>query len=138
MPYLFYPHTADVRLKVTGGTRGDVFRLALEAMAELMKENFCRTGREDFFREEKIELKSIDGTSLLVDFLSEVLTLSHINKSIYCEVIFDVLTETEIRASVRGKATNRFDKDIKAVTYHEAELKINEKRQWESILVFDL
>lgn len=138
MPYLFYPHTADVRLKVTGGTRGDVFRLALEAMAELMKENFCRTGKEDFFREEKLELKSIDGTSLLVDFLSEVLTLSHINKSIYCEVIFDVLTETEIRASVRGKATNRFDKDIKAVTYHEAELKSNEKGQWESILVFDL
>lgn len=138
MPYLFYPHTADVRLKVTGGTRGDVFRLALEAMAELMKENFCRTGREDFFREEKLELKSIDGTSLLVDFLSEVLTLSHINKSIYCEVIFEALTETEIRASVRGKATDRFDKDIKAVTYHEAELKINEKRQWESILVFDL
>ena len=138
MPYLFYPHTADVRLKVTGGTRGDVFRLALEAMAELMKENFCRTGKEDFFREEKLELKSIDGTSLLVDFLSEVLTLSHINKSIYCEVIFVALTETEIRASVRGKATDRFDKDIKAVTYHEAELKINEKGQWESILVFDL
>ncbi len=138
MPYLFYPHTADVRLKVTGGTRGDVFRLALEAMAELMKENFCRTGKEDFFREEKLELKSIDGTSLLVDFLSEALTFSHIRKMIYCEVIFETLTETEIKARIRGKATNQFDKDIKAVTYHEAELKINEQGQWESILVFDI
>lgn len=138
MPYLFSPHTADVRLIVTGGTYEDVFRLALEAMAELMKENFCRTGREDFIQKEELELKSIDGTSLLVDFLSEVLTLSHIDKTIYCEVIFEALTETEIRARVRGKATTQFDKDIKAVTYHEAELKINEKGQWESILVFDI
>ncbi len=138
MPYLFYPHTADVRLKVTGDTWVDVFRLALEAMAELMKENFCRTNRGDFIREVRLELKSIDGTSLLVDFLSEVLTLSHISKTIYCEVVFETLTETEIRASIRGKSTNQFDRDLKAVTYHEAELKINEKGQWESILVFDI
>ena len=138
MPYLFYPHTADVRLNVTGETRGEVFRLALEAMAELMKENFCSTEGTDFLREEKLELKAIDGTSLLVDFLSEVLTLSHIRKTIYCEVIFEALAETEIRARIRGKATNQFDKDIKAVTYHEAELKINKKGQWESILVFDI
>lgn len=138
MPYLFYPHTADVRLKVTGDTWVDVFRLALEAMAELMKENFCRTNRDDFIREVRLELKSIDGTSLLVDFLSEVLTLSHISKTIYCEVIFETLTETEIKASIRGKSTNQFDRDLKAVTYHEAELKINEKGQWESILVFDI
>lgn len=138
MPYLFYPHTADVRLKVTGDTWVDVFRLALEAMAELMKENFCRTNLDDFNREERLELKSIDGTSLLVDFLSEVLTLSHISKTIYCEVIFETLTETEIKASIRGKSTNQFDRDLKAVTYHEAELKINEKGQWESILVFDI
>lgn len=138
MPYLFYPHTADVRLKVTGDTWVDVFRLALEAMAELIKENFCRTHKDDFIREERLELKSIDGTSLLVDFLSEVLTLSHISKTIYCEVIFETLTETEIKASIRGKSTNQFDRDLKAVTYHEAELKINEKGQWESILVFDI
>ena len=138
MPYLFYPHTADVRLNVTGGTRGEVFRLALEAMAELMKENFCSTEEADFLREEYLELKAIDGTSLLVDFLSEVLTLSHIRKTIFCDVIFDTLAETELKAILRGKATDQFDKDIKAVTYHEAELKINKKGQWESILVFDI
>ncbi|HNR08365.1 MAG TPA: archease [Saprospiraceae bacterium] len=138
MPYSFYPHTADIRLKVTGSTRGEVFGLAVQAMADLIKEGFCKKDKPDFSREERLELKSIDGTSLLVDFLSEVLTLSHIRKTIFCDVIFDTLAETELKAILRGKATDQFDKDIKAVTYHEAELKKSENGQWESILVFDI
>ena len=138
MPYSFYPHTADIRLKVTGNTRGEVFVLAVEAMADLIKEGYCRKGKPGFSREEKLELKSFDGTSLLVDFLSEVLTLSHIHKMVFCELIMDTLTETELKAILRGKETDRFDKDIKAVTYHEAELIRKENGQWESTLVFDL
>jgi len=48
------------------------------------------------------------------------------------------LTETEIEVKVFGRKVEEFEEDIKAVTYHEAEVKKNEKGEYETMLVFDI
>ena len=132
------PHTADIRLSVTGGTQEELFSSALKGMSYIQKKDFCKQQDELLFAREKIQAKASDKTGLLIDFLSEVLTLSHINKVVYCEVSFHKLSDTELTATVKGNKVNYFDEDIKAVTYHEAEIKQNKKNQLETVIIFDI
>jgi SHS2 domain-containing protein len=133
-------HTADFRLKVIGDSVEELFRVAVEGMARIQKPNINKILTED--RKLKIQVtikvKSSDLTSLLIDFLSEILAQSNINKAIFIEVNFIKLSETELVAKVNGIKINDFNRDIKAVTYHEAEIKKNKKNQWETIIVFDI
>lgn len=76
------PHTADTRLKVTADTLNGLFNAALSGMNHIIKIDWEKNdGNRDFSK--KIEISSIDESMLLVDFLSEVLTLSHKNKACY-------------------------------------------------------
>lgn len=132
------PHTADIRLFVTGDGLEEIFSSALRGMGFLQKKDFCKQQEGLLFVKEKIQIKATDKTSLLIDFLSEVLTLSHINKVVYCEASFHKLSETTLSATVKGNKVNYFDEDIKAVTYHEAEIKRNESGELETTIIFDI
>ena len=60
--------------------------------------------------------------ALLVDFLSEILYQSQINKEIYNNVKFNKFTITELEAEIFGQKVERFGEDIKAVTYHNLDI----------------
>ena len=139
--YEFLPHVADIRLKVKGDNLENLFSAALHGMAKLIKSDECpilKELNEDDIIKETIEISSIDSTSLLIDFLSELLTHSQINKSVYCKVKFDKLTDNFLKAIIFGVKINSFDEDIKAVTYHEAEIKKDSAGNLETIIIFDI
>jgi len=137
--YHFLPHVADIRLKVEGDSLEKLFTASLEGMNNLIKTSSCPAGKTDEESlKEKIEISSIDATSLLIDFLSEILTYSQINKAIYCKVKFEKLTNNFLSATIFGKSVDAFDEDIKAVTYHEAEIKKDEKGIFSTIIIFDI
>jgi SHS2 domain-containing protein len=131
-------HTADIRLYVTASESEELFESALRGMANLQKGDFCEQQDQSFVIQDSIQLNAIDRTSLLIDFLSKVLTLSQINRVIYCKVNFLKLSDTELTATIEGNKVNFFDEDIKAVTYHEAELIENKDRQLETVIIFDI
>jgi SHS2 domain-containing protein len=85
-----------------------------------------------------LQLQSVDTTVLLVDFLSEVLTLSHEEKAVFCALEVQQLNETAIAAQIAGRPADGFAEDIKAVTYHEAEVRQNDAGKWETMLIFDI
>ena len=132
------PHTADARLRVTSKTTGELFRFALEGMAHIQKKKFCNQQQGLYFITDLIHVNSPDITSLLIDFLSEILTLSHIRKTVYCVVVINKFSNTEIKATIKGNKVNYFDEDIKAVTYHEAQVKKNQNGHFETTIVFDI
>ena len=135
----FLPHVADVRLKAEGDSLEELFTAALEGMNNLIKTSSCPAKKEDDQQlKEKIEISSVDATSLLIDFLSEVLTYSQVNKAIYCRVKFEKLTNNFLSATIFGNRVDTFDEDIKAVTYHEAEIKKDEKGIFSTIIIFDI
>lgn len=127
-------HTADVRLWVEAGSLEDLFGAALEGMSRLIKEH---TGDGASIKLQ-FEIESPDKTSLLIDFLSEILTQSHNNKAVFTKVEFSAFTETKLTATISGIKTDGFDDDIKAVTYHEAEIKKNINGNFETMIVFDI
>lgn len=140
--YEFISHTADVRLKIKGDSLEELFLAALQGMGNLIKKNICsdesiQNSKEEVLKE-KIEVVAPDLTSLLIDFLSEVLTASQVNKVVYCKVKFEKIDHNNIKAIIYGTMVENFDEDIKAVTYHEAEVKKNNEGLWETIIIFDI
>lgn len=130
-------HTADIRLKAIADNYENLFSAALEGMNYIIKRKFDKSLSLMNFKD-IVNVESIDRSMLLIDFLSEVLTLSHLYKAIYHSVNFKSFTETNLTAEVEGDKVGNFDEDIKAVTYHEAEIRKNEQGLYETIIVFDI
>lgn len=138
MTWQIIPHTADVRLRVTGHTVEEIFRFALLGMGDLISPAACKNRPKQYKFQDRIHITSSDFTSLLIDFLSEALTLSHINKAVYCDAVFYRLSETDLVATIKGNSADNFDEDIKAVTYHEANIRINQNNELETVIIFDI
>jgi SHS2 domain-containing protein len=134
----FIGHIADARMKIAGDSLEELFTAGVEGMFEFAKKGFC-VGADNLSLVEKIEISSPDITALLIDFLSAVLTLSQEKKAVFCRVKFLKLTDTELEAEVFGSKVDSFNEDIKAVTYHEADVKKNpETGLYETNIVFDI
>jgi SHS2 domain-containing protein len=141
MPYKFLEHTADIRMEVEAQSLKEVFESAfLGVMYYLGGENPKLNGQV----KRLINISAVDRTNLLIDFLNEVLASAQIHKEIYTEVKFNFFPgendtgELFLEAEILGGEAESFLKDIKAITYHEANLVKDEKRGWSIIIVFDI
>lgn len=132
------PHTADIRLRVWGKTIQELFKNALRGMAYYLKPQVF-----DFKKKPTdkagLKVEAVDVNSLLVEFLSETIALSDINNTVYTDVVFREFGDNFLEGEIRGFAVDAFDKDIKAVSYHEVDIQKNPQTQrYETILVFDI
>ena len=75
MKIQFLPHTADIRMKIGASTLQELFIAGTRGMNTILKEGFCDQN-DQFEKKASIEIQSSDYTCLLIDFLSEVLSLS--------------------------------------------------------------
>ena len=127
-------HKADLKIRVWGKTKEELFANALLAMSESQKPEI--KNQQKIKRE--IKIKSLDLPALLVDFLSEALYLSQTNKEVYFKASFEKFTNSEIRGELIGQLVERFGEDIKAVTHHNLEIKRNLSGSWKAIVLFDI
>jgi SHS2 domain-containing protein len=131
------PHTADICIRVVGDTPGELFRGGMDAMTRTMREDACQEEKPFPFRF-SVDTASVDRTALLIDFLSEVLLLMQTEKAVFCKLDLIRLDEKEIDAKIHGYPVAGFDEDIKAVTYHEAEVVQRKDGKWETLIIFDI
>lgn len=133
--YNILEHPADIKLKITADSLEELFEGALKGMADIL------AFKEDLTKEritKKIQVSSVDTSSLLVDFLSEVLALTDIEDSVFNDLKIIHLKEREIEAEISGSKVKKFKEEIKAVTYHKAEVKKNNQNQFEAEILFDI
>jgi SHS2 domain-containing protein len=132
--YEIIQHTADIRIRVNARTVESLFEDALLGLMEVIYEDVNDGGEEA----ERIELESVDQTALLVDFLNEILTRCHVRRRRYIAARFALLSATAVTATVTSVAAGEFHEDVKAVTYHEADVRQSEDGSWETALVLDI
>lgn len=137
MTIKYLPHTADIRMSIEADSLATLFDLSLKGMAEILKEGGCDTDSLADFRE-TLYMEAPDTTCLLIDFLSEALSLSYVHKSIFCHLQIISLTDRSVRAEIIGHSIDSYDEEIKAVTYHEAAVNENEPGKWQTVIVFDI
>jgi SHS2 domain-containing protein len=131
-------HTADIRLKFTGSTFEELLQAALLGMASIIKPDHQKLPSTPKEIQKKIIVQSPDQIALLVDFLSDVLTQTHINKALFDTVSFQQLDTQNLQATIVGKPVDIFDEDIKAVTYHEAYINQQKNGSLEAQIIFDI
>lgn len=133
--YEILEHKADLRIRVFGSTKEELFQNALLGMEESMKHE-AREPEEKTKR--KIKIKSLDFTALLVDFLSEALYLSQLRKEVFSDIIFEKLTDEELKGELVGQRVARFNEDIKAVTHHQLDVHQEQDGIWQATILFDI
>ena len=133
--YQLAQHIADVRLLVSGASLEELFRDAVRGMYAVMRGTPAHDA-QPVQRTITVD-DSADRTALLVDFLNEVLHRSHVARELFDDVTFTRLEETSLEATLTGIAPAEFDEDVKAVTYHEADVREREG-VWHTTLVFDI
>ena len=126
-------HIADVRLRVRAPSLEALFVDAMRGMFAVMR---AHPGDTHIERSVAVH-DAADTTSLLVDFLNEVLYRAQVAHEMFDEAHFTRLHTTSCEATLRGFVSAAFEEDVKAVTYHEAEVrKIGE--EWTTMIVFDI
>ncbi|HVT44657.1 MAG TPA: archease [Thermoanaerobaculia bacterium] len=126
------PHTADVRMRISGSSLEELFSEGARGLFEVLAPRALAERAQ-----RRIEVEANDTTSLLVDFLNEVLWNALVSREAYESVHFEELTEKRLVAELHGHLVEGFGDDVKAVTYHEAEVR-RSNGLWETLLVLDV
>lgn len=125
-------HKADLKIRAFGETKEELFQNALFGMTESQKAEIL-IGKA----KKEIKIKSLDLETLLVDFLSEVLYLTQVNREIYNDIKFTKFTDTGLEGELMGQKVERFGEDIKGVTYHDLDIR-QKNGFWQAIVLFDI
>lgn len=137
MSIAYLPHTADIRMSIHEKSLEELFKQSVIGMNHVLKEKFCDEVH-GIDKEVNIEVSAVDRTVLLIDFLSDVLTSTYIEKAVFCHVEIIEFSQCKINARLSGSCVEQFDEEIKAVTYHEANIVKNNKNLWETCVIFDI
>jgi SHS2 domain-containing protein len=155
MKYKILEHKADLKIKVFGKTKKELFENAMVGMFKAAKYETTKrlttkrlttkrlttkrlTTKRLTTKRLAIKIKSIDLPSLLVDFLSEVLYLAETKKLVFEKVEFKKFTENEIEAKLTGNQLKRMGIHIKGVTYHELDIRQKKDGTWQATILFDI
>lgn len=132
--YEILEHTADLKMRAFGRTKEELFLNMLLGMTDSLRAEI----KKQKSKIKKIKIKSLDLNNLLVDFLSEALYLTQINREIYTKINFKKFTDIKLEGELIGQKVERFSEDIKAVTYHDLDVRQRKDGTWEAIVLFDI
>lgn len=126
------PHKADLKIKVFGSSKRELFLNAMRAMFEA-----AGIKSEGKVVKRKIKIQSPDILQLLVDFLSEILYLSETENEAYFNIKFKKFSDNTLEGELFGKKIKEQGLIIKGVTYHDLEIK-EKKGDYVAIILFDV
>jgi SHS2 domain-containing protein len=133
----FIEHTADKGFRAEGIDLQDLFETSVRGMAKLLREDLPLDS-EELPQSHRLNIQAQDETALLVDFLSEILTLSHIHKTVFIRADIEEINPERVRAVIRGTEVEYFDEVIKAVTYHQAGIHKDDQDKIATNIIFDI
>lgn len=134
MDYRIFDHTADIGIEAEGKDLAELFRNAARAMFDVAVELKTIEPKEP----QEIEVESEDASILMHHWLSELLYWFTARGWVFSRFEFDEIGETGLKARAYGErfddAKHHLRTDIKAVTYHQLEVKPG----WSARVILDL
>ncbi len=136
-PYHTFDHTADLGLAIRGASREELFANAAVAVFDIITDLARVEPRE----ERRIVAEGDSAEDLLINFLREVLYLYNGERWLLRDIRMTRLGDTALEAEARGEPHDRrkheICKEIKAVTYHQAEVR-KTPDGWAAKVIFDV
>jgi SHS2 domain-containing protein len=127
-------HTADLALRVWGGTLNALFVNAARGMTTLMSDA-ASEGMPAITR--SLSIEALDAEDLLVEWLSELAFLAESEGAVFKFFSITHISQTGLQAVLKGHLSDELKRTIKAVTYHNLEI-IKTDRGLETTVVFDV
>jgi SHS2 domain-containing protein len=137
----FIDHTADIAVEVEGDTIADLFI----ASASAWQESVVEKNKINFFIRKEIFIEGMSYEDLLVSFLDELNFLLLTKKWVSGNINEIEIKKTEdrfyLKAEIAGENIDenkhQIKVEIKAVTYHQMEIK-KIKNKYSTRIVFDI
>ena len=126
-------HTADRAFRVRGRNLPELLENAAQAIFALDGEP---PPSQRFIRR-VIEVEGSDRETLLVNWLNEILYLEQTHHEFYDRFLLSDVTENRLHAQLHGRQLNRSVTSIKAVTFHNLEVK-ESPEGFEATIVVDV
>ena len=126
-------HAADRAFRVRGHDLAELFTNAALALTRVQ----AAIGNEAGATAREVEVTGIDREALLVNWLNEILFLQEKHREIYSRFEVVSISEQQLRARLHGVPLVTARTLIKAVTFHDLELR-HGGRGWEATVVVDV
>lgn len=137
MSFEVLEHTADVGVRVYGGSFAELLKNAALALMSLIAD------RESVRPDEEVafEAEAETGEELLIKMLSEILYLHEVRKMVFADADLELTDGYKLRGRLRGEKTDvsrhELLQDIKAATYHNLKIeRVNDRFMAE--IIFDI
>jgi SHS2 domain-containing protein len=138
MTYRIFDHTADLGVEVMAATAEGIYAGAAFALFDLLAD--LRSVRELMVR--AIDVTGENPADLLVNFLREILYTWNGAGFLVKRCTVTRLTSARIEATLAGEpfdpARHRIIREIKAVTYHQSEVRQLPEGGWRCRVIFDV
>ena len=135
--YRFFDHTADLGLEFFGNDERELYENASRALFDIMTD----IGSVAVTERRRFNIDGTDRTDLLINFLREILYLCNGEGLLLRDISIVEMTDRALSVEVRGEyfdpERHVIKKEIKAVTYHRAEVK-KTLRSWVGRVIFDV
>jgi protein archease len=135
--YRIINHTADLGIAVTGENPSNLFQNAALAVTDLLTD----TDRLHAEYTETVTITGLDFQDLLINWLREVLYFWNGKRVFAADIDISDISDTTLTACISLAAYDpnyhTIHREIKAVTYHQAEV-IKKDGQWNARIIFDV
>jgi SHS2 domain-containing protein len=136
-PYHTFDHTADLGLAINGASEEKLFANAAFAIFDIMTD----LNRVEARDARRIAVEGDNREDLLINFLREVLYLYNGERWLLKEIRIIQISKKGLEAEALGEAfdeqKHEICKEIKAVTYHQAEVR-QTPAGWTARVIFDV
>jgi SHS2 domain-containing protein len=127
-------HIADKALRIVGINLKELMISAAQGMTQLMVGDVSKISNKI---KKSIELQAVDAESLLVEWLGELAYWAETEMLVFKKFKVTDITATRLQATIWGAKVPELEKHIKAVTYHNLEIRQTPKGL-EATVVFDV
>jgi len=136
-PYKTFDHTADLGIAIRGTSEEDLFANAAFAVFDIITD----LGRVEPRETRRVLVEGDSREDLFINFLREILYLYNGERWLLKDIRITKIDEKALEAEARGEPLDgqkhEICKEIKAVTYHQAEVHKTPKG-WAARVIFDV
>lgn len=132
------PHDSEVSIRAQGKTLRELFLHILRGTARCLKSDILMLKFPYPPIRQKLSVEAVDINSLLIEFLTQVISNSDIHGAIFTDVRFGKFGEDFLEAEIAGAEVATFDREIKGISYEEVEIRKDPKTgRFEATLILE-
>jgi SHS2 domain-containing protein len=137
MGYEFLDHTGDLGIRVWAADVKGLFQEAARALFDIITD----IEKVEVHVDRKVTVEASTVDELLVAWLSELLYLYEVEGLLFCDFALAEIEEGKVKGVAMGEefreGRHPIKTSIKAVTYHQLEIKEKDGR-WQAQVIFDI